>query len=441
MKFSELKTDEEDNGQLETSSIKIIPAERRSRKKGVPIGIASLILFSVVFYLLLKLLAPFMVKQPKCDLNLDEKWENFKKASGIDPNHIGETINGTYVIPKEEPSDFDSRYGKDYSIKDVCKSVEWRKNIYIACGPLQAGTFNVHNSVISCFRRAIDAGIGIILPLIKLRDKQKPWNFSSNMTFDFLFDTDYIKQRFAHDCPQLEIKDEYFTSDTVINLPVVWMHPINTGEMKARVDKRLWQADFDWSNYNTTVLYDGNSFCGWNFADNGANIHKEFYDIFRFNKTILQIAERIVAKLPSEFLGVHLRLEQDSPFVSYGGMTKWLSKLMLTKFRYITTIYVAIGDASIEKEFKGLMDTLGYNVISKWDLTADDPQLFKDVDDLGFDQQAIVDHLALVKSTHLFGVGISTLSYVTGLVRGNGHLSKCDCHLYQPALWNYEKAY
>lgn len=222
---------------------------------------------------------------------------------------------------------------------------------------------------------------------------------------------------------------------------MVWMHAIDTGDMKDRLELRLKQAEFNWDNYTTQIMWDETPFCGWNFRDNGITIHREFYDIFRFNKNATNVGERIVAKLPKEFLGIHLRLEHDANFVSYGGMTRWLSRLMLKEFRNITTLFIAVGDVIIEKEFKNLMDTLGYTVISKWDLAADDPQLLKDINYLHFDQLAVIDHLALVKSTHFFGVGFSTLSYATGLVRGNGYIADCNCHLYQPAISNYEEAY
>lgn len=104
---------------------------------------------------------------------------------------------------------------------------------------------------------------------------------------------------------------------------------------------------------------------------------------------------------------------------------------------------MAVGDAELEEKFTEVMNTYNMTTVSKWSLLSKQSNeiVTQQIKKLNFDQQAIIDHEILMKSTHMFGVAQSTYSFATAVKRGKGDLANCNCHLYMTAIKNYLLAF
>jgi hypothetical protein len=61
------------------------------------------------------------------------------------------------------------------------------------------------------------------------------------------------------------------------------------------------------------VVHERDSMGGWERTTDSISFQHTFHRIFRFHPTFEETAERILAKLPLAFFGVHLRVESDWP--------------------------------------------------------------------------------------------------------------------------------
>lgn len=55
-------------------------------------------------------------------------------------------------------------------MRSLCSSKEWTPGLYFTCDESVGGIGNIRNSILLCVRYAIEAGAGLVVPTIVLRD-------------------------------------------------------------------------------------------------------------------------------------------------------------------------------------------------------------------------------------------------------------------------------
>jgi hypothetical protein len=116
-----------------------------------------------------------------------------------------------------------------------------------------------------------------------------------------------------------------------------------------------------------------------------------------------------VPTLKAPYLGVHLRSESDALSFWPSSETQTSGFLEAAKKTNLRYAYLACGNASDSQKFaEKAWSQLNLNVTSKLDLLKGN-QLQR-LQDLSWDQQALVDYLVLSKSTHFTGCSFSTFT-------------------------------
>jgi hypothetical protein len=115
------------------------------------------------------------------------------------------------------------------------------------------------------------------------------------------------------------------------------------------------------------------------------------------------------------YMGVHLRTEVDAMAVGYTSFeTQAFSYINEISSTALRTVYAASGNETSLELFSQLAAKLDppAQVVTKWDLLSDKDAAV--LNDMTWDQQALVDYLILEKSSKFLGVSDSSFSW--GLV-------------------------
>jgi hypothetical protein len=350
----------------------------------------------------------------------------YKKKKDTDASKTGLTFNFT----PPQPSIYDSHIPETYSLKSLCDDTVWHQDVYLNCTDLAGGTFNIQNSIVTCLRWAIDAGIGMIMPKIATRVKDDPSKFRDSwMPYTYLFDENNLRERLSKECPQLILKETNYEPATRVFAEVISYKQYTRGTYRSHVSDLLTFNGIDGVN-GSIVVVEANPLLGWLFNKERRLIHISLLDTVRFNPDISSLAKPIVAKLPEKFIGFHLRAEKDFPWYSYESIVTWFETSFQAK--YIKNIYVAVGSREVEERFRNSMNDLdiGINVISKWTLASENTTLLSQMNSLRFDQIAIVDYEIMIRSNYFYGVGQSSFAYAIAFQRGNGTMTNCNCEIY-----------
>lgn len=95
------------------------------------------------------------------------------------------------------------------TLRDLCDKTIWRPGLWLQCHTtnIMGGLNNARNRMQTCMRLAIDAGAGLVLPLIGLRDSNNLKALSNGTLVrpDVFFNIDSMRELAAELCPQLEI--------------------------------------------------------------------------------------------------------------------------------------------------------------------------------------------------------------------------------------------
>jgi hypothetical protein len=338
----------------------------------------------------------------------------------------------TYKFPQPKSTPYDSHIPQVYSLRELCDDTVWQQNIYLNCTDLAGGTLNIQNSIVTCLRWAIDAGMGMLMPKIGTRDRNDPRVFCDAwMPISYLFDEDYFKKTLLEECPQLIIKETEYEPATKVFAEVISMKQYTQGTYRSHIYDLLSYKEVD-RRKGSIVVVEHNPLLGWLFVKERPIIHKALLDMLRFNPAITSLALPILAKLPQSFVGFHLRAEKDFPWYSYDNIVTWFQASYQAKHKNIKTIYLAVGSLEIEEKFRKDMENLDSNVhvISKWTIGQENMTLISEMNTLRFDQIAIVDFEVMLHSDYFYGVGQSSFDYSIGFERGNGNMSDCGCYTY-----------
>jgi hypothetical protein len=339
----------------------------------------------------------------------------------------------------------------DDSLTSLCNKTTWVPNLYLNCSNIMIwsditagdglGLANVRNTIVTCLRWAIDAGMGFIMPKIAIRSKENPGLFPTWDNIDFLFDEDNLRNLIKKECPQLII---YNTPDVRWNRRV---DAVNNNERYFYETGKFRKHVFEIVNNNFppygTVVFENKPLFGWYFYKDGREIHQSLLNAVQFKTSLVALAKQIVKLIgKTNFAGVHLRVEPDALYYTFEELFSWVQKELNGNLKNISIIYIAVGSKDAEEKFRESMKPYNIQVISKWSLVKNNDELSRELDKLNFDQQAVIDYEALLSSEYFMGCGASSFSYAIAYDRGNGTFNEgCRCKLYNGAsqifVWTY----
>ncbi|PMD14004.1 hypothetical protein NA56DRAFT_755186 [Hyaloscypha hepaticicola] len=340
--------------------------------------------------------------------------------------------------------DFNGKY-IGWPLERVCNETEYQPGLVFHCDNNSGGIGNIRNFILTCIRYAIDAGAtGIMLPKIRQCSEKDLSNLftTSLQPFDYFFDEQHFRSTMGASCPRIVIynfTEDIPNSENKIDIKEFYPKDLNNPEeADNRGENRhldMFRTKFDkWLTETNrtpkvsrpvTIRFKWARFFKWPIYRDGPEFAATFGDILRARKDIADLAATTliemsryvgfdpyaqeVPTLEAPYLGVQLRSESDALSFWPSSETQTNGSLEVankTKLRYA---YLACGNASDSQQFaEKAWSQLNLNVTSKLDLLKGDD--LKRLQDLSWDQQALVDYLVPSKSTHFTGCSFSTFT-------------------------------
>ncbi|KAK9776749.1 hypothetical protein SCAR479_06487 [Seiridium cardinale] len=335
-----------------------------------------------------------------------------------------------------------------WPLQRVCDETTWVEGLVYICDNNSGGVGNIRNYIQTCLRYAIEAGAsGLVVPKIRKRsEKDLADLFTSYLPLSYMFDEQHFKKAFRTYCPQITLYDDV---TDIPNLPL-------TKDNKPRIEE-IAPKDYgnrkgcDWKDQNrhtdrfgdTFRFWVGNETNGippsrahprlirfrwgvlwdWQIWRDGPEFATTFGNVLKFNKDLLYLGKTALKNMQAfaqnhgaqggEFLGVHLRTENDAMnfWPVYDTQAQgFLRKAQEGNFR---SGYLATGNLTEAKKFeKQALEVANMRVLTKRDLLTG-----KELDALNaltWDQQGLVDFIVLLGSTYFVGAMPSSFSvYMT----------------------------
>jgi len=322
-------------------------------------------------------------------------------------------------------------------LKSLCSATVWQPNLYLNCTNVNKlggwekfsvnpqGATNVRNSMLSCVRWAIDGGMNLIMPQIAVRSEVDIGLFNHWENYDFLFDEPGLKAVMAAECPQLKIYDTCHHVENKVISENRAFTKYTFGTFRKHIDDLLASTG-NYTKNTPTVVWENEPFLGWFFYKDSKKVHDTLTKAVRFRSNLVLIASMVISLLPSNFIGMHLRLEKDFGAYNYSTQVEPMLEYLQTNLSHIDTIYVAVGDPEVEEFFRADMKSRNKNVISKNSLLSSIKTthfLMDEINSLTFDQKGAIDYHVLKEADFFFGIGISSFAFGLAFDRGDGNIA------------------
>jgi hypothetical protein len=391
----------------------------------------------------------------------------------IPPPSVDASIFNIYDL------DFNGKY-IGWPLERVCNETEYQPGLVFLCDNNSGGVGNIRNFILTCIRYAIDAGAtGILMPKIQRRSENDLSNIftTSLQPLDYFFDEEHFRYAMGTHCPRLAI---YNTTEDIPNsqnktvIKEFYPKDLNDpdgGDTRGRnrhLD--LYRKKFDkWlrgtnrapkESRPVTIRFKWATFFEWPVYRDGPEFVATFGDILRIRKDVANLAvatlmemsrfvgfdpqEEEVPTLKAPFLGVHLRSESDVLDFWPNFETQSNGYLEAANNTNLRHAYLACGNPSHSQRFgEKAWSKLNLNVTSKLELLKGDD--LKRLNELSWDQQALVDYLVLTKSTHFTGCSFSSftmnIAFKRHLMTGGIHTRqwKSPGDAYSTLVGRYDK--
>lgn len=341
-------------------------------------------------------------------------------------------------------------------LSTLCAKTTFASGLYLHChsggGPhfnaVHGGLSNAWNRYSACIRLAIDAGANLALAPLMQRDDENLWNTNWRQVGpETMIDVDDLVKNLREACPGMDVRE---CPEGACEVPkegeVVVQAPRHdhrdgswiTGQFKDFVDgaivdgtnSTMMRADVD--DEKTMKVEYGDSFLGWNYtATFESALKKEIFQVQHFAPDLLSLGQKVQAAAQKaaggrDIVGIHFRGEDDWPsevcnasaqINMYGKeLARW-NKFRLWKWK-LQDIYLSCGDLEKVEIFRQAMAPLGFKVHDKHSLlSTTDPETLKQIEELNFDQKAVVEYVNLKGAERFLGLLPSTLSYIVAYKR------------------------
>lgn len=284
------------------------------------------------------------------------------------------------------------------------------------------------------------------------------FGWDHDLPVSYMFDEDHFFDTLAEDCPQLHIVDE---DDSSHNIPP--KNEIHVVEPKkltpvvhnnVLVDPSLWRPAFDkhveeivaqnnlpepTKEHPIRMTFDDVAFA-WPVRYDSDEFRSDFGLIARFPKHIRELSARALYNLykkldihqsptmPSKgaFLGAHVRTEADAQIEAWSSFDTQAQYIrQQVEINQLGALYVATGTASdVDRLKDSLADvrvrvndthTATPQVLQKWDILDEADIMI--LDELSWDQLALVDLDIMLRASQFVGIWESSWSWTIALKR------------------------
>jgi hypothetical protein len=320
-------------------------------------------------------------------------------------------------------------------LQSLCATTDWTDGLWLHCHShggekkqaIRGGLNNARNRLQTCLRMAIDSGAGLILSTVMTRNETNlAMTNQDEYCTDFYWDIERLQTEIGTRCPQLNLRRCGNTTGLDIKLQAPKRNWVDAnyalGEFRSMTDAFLAKSNVDKKNISSAtpvVIEFGDSYMGWNYtrANETSTIKAELFKTLTYNPDLLRIGAKVFDTLESlhPIVAVHYRGEEDWPtvFGSRPDQRKHYT-LALDELRNTTAgiknVYVSCGDRAQIESFRKYLEPLNYTVYDKLSLLESQPSLLEQVENLAFDQKAIVEYTTLTRAEHFFGVLPSSYS-------------------------------
>ncbi|RVD83388.1 uncharacterized protein DFL_007775 [Arthrobotrys flagrans] len=293
--------------------------------------------------------------------------------------------------------------------------------------------------VLNCVRYAIAAGAsGLVLPQIEARDPAALSNLKTGeyRNMGYLFDETWFKEVMKESCGQIELLDTiedipysgYAMMPDLINIQAMMGQPPGSrhgllrnkkpSEFRSRFNKLIKSQSKKPSERSPVIVrLDDKTLFSFPPSFDPPTVANSFGFILEFRLDLSGLSNVIVNRVHKtlndgagndSYVGLHLRSEPDAGkyWASWDQLAE--ATISVAVENNIKLIYVASGDTDgMAKITKKAADS-GIKVLDKWSVLSGDEKEY--LAPFRFDQQAIVDYLALMQSNMFVGSGQSSFS-------------------------------
>lgn len=370
------------------------------------------------------------------------------------------------------------------ALRQHCEHTAWSpelENVYLQCGGMYAGMTSIMSEVKVCLKMALEAGTGIVLPTMPLRDSTdlKEFNKENNdayMAYDKWFDADHLIKGLGRACPQMKIlHPDQLNQDKPDKVAVKnqWEIDIMNAPYYRQYVSHFWagrpfktffdqefaklreQASPDPGN-GISVIKINAIFLLFRITDDPTGLDLKLWNdlslLMRFLEKPRKVVDQLLGQIHRPFYGVHFRVENDtiwSPLEDqlrqaldgldkawslYGNeKSKALPGTVAKSSEEKPLVYLACGDEAQMQKFVEAGAARGWDVTHKWEMarqsttpTDTENPLLHAIDELPFDFQGAVDLGIMIQSDFFLGISGSAFSNtiahvrdVTGRYRGS----------------------
>lgn len=348
----------------------------------------------------------------------------------------------------------------DYSpIKEICtrRPDNFRPGLLFTCEGQHGGIGMLRNQILKCVRYAINGGGALVVPSIALRNPSDLTDIetTNEVPLDYLLERETFIKHLSAGCPGMHIyerAEDFPAYKRRVDVDLIGDQFEPNHPREGLEFPREWRRFFDeWLEGEQKVtphpaapvhVRMGQSFLEYPVHDDGDAFAREFGKILSFRNDTRALAAKVLWELKQRFslpidpavainqgafYGAHLRLEEDAIWA--WPPEEWRYSRMEEQFREqfenlartgLRVVYVASGDQSAVDLFRERLKASDLvqgdvDVVTKYDLLrgADREQL----DNLTFDQQALVDFMIMFKASAFMGVAHSSFPWNVALRR------------------------
>ncbi|RFU28424.1 hypothetical protein B7463_g7906, partial [Scytalidium lignicola] len=337
------------------------------------------------------------------------------------------------------------------ALREVCESNSWPEDdVYLQCNNMHAGLTSIISQVKVCLKMAVEAGTGLILPSMPIRDPTNLLEYNllnpdKYLTYDEWFDAQHVIDSFARACPKMKIihPSKLDTEVAVKNRWSIDMPPSYVAVKGFFWVGRPFKTHFDeqmafleqLSSLNPnrndsakgiTIVTMGAQFLLFRITDDPTHrelrLWNDISSLIRFNEGPRKIVDKLLKQINARpFYGVHFRVENDTIWSSLDDqLSRDLDALDRAWVKYGSPdlnakkplVYLACGDSDQVEKFVSAGNERGWDVTHKWALAeaSGDKQVLNAINELAFDFQGAVDMGIMLKSDFFFGITGSAFS-------------------------------
>lgn len=305
------------------------------------------------------------------------------------------------------------------ALKARCVDIgdDFRSDVFLNCTDIGAGLTTIMSQVKGCFRAALDAKIGLILPILDERsstnlDEYNHANLEFKFPWSYWFDEEHTLALFKHNCPRMSVltsaeAQKTFNDPSRNTLNVVantatapglqlysgyfddskafvdWFWPVLTAQgVSTRPTNRPVIVQYPWMYLIYRLDSDAT---GYSQA-----IWKDLHALMKFPNRSRKIVAELLRGLDyprHPFIGFHLRAETDAlnrwwesgQAQSEKGIAAilalWKRMQPVVKEQYnldldqfSPRVYVACGERAVVETFEKLANAQGIEVVDKWSI-------------------------------------------------------------------------